>query len=77
MLKALFSHGIHPFMVKIIKRMYTNLKAQLVTDIKGEKFNIKGGGRQGDPSSLLLFNCALNEIFKNLNWESEGVKSNG
>ncbi len=33
--------------------------------------------RQGDPLSPLLFNCALNEIFKNLNWLNKDVKING
>ena len=57
--------------------MYTNLKAQISTDIEGNEFSINRGVRQGDPVSPLLFNCSLDEIFKKLNWENLGINING
>ncbi len=40
--------------------------------------NIKSGRgvRQGDILLPNLFNCIIEEIFRNLNWENEGMKIN-
>ena len=32
---------------------------------------------QGDPLSPILFNCALEQIFRKLDWENKGVNING
>lgn len=46
--------------------MYTGLKLQIVTDVEGAIINMERGLHTA-PSNHYLINCALNEIFKNLN----------
>lgn len=68
MIQALSHQGINLDFIKTIQAYYVNLKAQISTDIEGTPFKINRGIRQGgDPVSQLLFNCALEEIFRNLN----------
>jgi len=33
--------------------------------------------RGGDPLSPVLLNCALQEVFRSLNWENRGISRNG
>lgn len=54
-----------------------NLKARVLTGKEGEYFDIKKGVRQRDPVSLLLFNCILEEVFKELEWNNKGLNING
>ena len=77
LLQALKNQGVPDKLTKVIQSMYTNLKARVTTDISGEFFNIGKGVKQGDPLSPLLFNSALEEMFKNLKWEGKGIKING
>ncbi len=51
----------------------------MITDVTGEYFRIKKKVKQGDPLSPALFNCALEEVFKNLKteWETKGINING
>ncbi len=48
-----------------------------ITNIESKSFEMGGGGRQGDPMSPLLFICALDEFFRNLNWKTKRIKFNG
>ncbi len=57
--------------------MYKGRKAIIITEIEGEYFDIKKGVKQGDPLSPALFNCALEEVLKKMEWEQKGLNING
>ncbi len=40
MLRALHNYGVNTNFVKIIQKIYSRLKAQIVTDIIGEEFHL-------------------------------------
>mgnify|MGYP000844794401 CR=1 FL=1 len=46
-------------------------------DMKGPIFKVKNGIKQGDPMSSNIFNCVLEEIFRQLDWEKKGIKIGG
>ena len=50
---------------------------RVITERKGEFFEINKGVKQGDPMSSLMFNCILEEIFSNLSWEDKGINIKG
>lgn len=76
-IKALINQGVPLGYVKIIQKIYSNLKARIKTDKLGDYFNIQKGVKQGDPLSPLIFNCALEEVFRDLNWKNKGLKIDG
>ncbi len=57
--------------------MYLNGQSRIITVKIGLYFQIKKGVRQGDPLSPILFNTALEEIFRNLEWKDKGLIING
>lgn len=67
MLKALQIQRVSSTYFELIKRLYINLEAIIITDVTGEYFKIEKGVKQGDPLSPKLFNSSLEQIFKNLN----------
>lgn len=77
--KAMKSQGYEIKNIKIIKEMYCNTEAYVYTDVEGSKFKIRKGIKQGDPLSAILFNIALEEVFKNIEWEEKGkgIEING
>lgn len=77
MLDALKNQGVPLIYQRIVADMYTNLEARILTEKTGEYFCITKGVKQGDPLSPLLFICALEEVFRKLNWEQKGIKING
>lgn len=77
LIKALRNQGVPESYIQIIKQMYAKNKTRIITDIEGEYFEVKKGVKQGDPLSSILFNCALEEIFRKLNWEGKGINVNG
>ena len=48
-------------------------EARIITDVTGEYFKMGNGVKQGDPLSPLLFNCTLEEIFRNIDWAEKGI----
>lgn len=77
MLAALKNQGVPETYIKIVEEMYVGLESRIITDVIGKYFPIQKGVRQGDPLSPLRFNCALEEIFKNLDWDKKVIKING
>lgn len=77
MYEALKVQGIPKTYRTIIEALYKETKARIKTDVIGEYFKIERGVAQGDPLSPVLFNCALEPIFRKLDWEGKGINING
>jgi hypothetical protein len=77
MFTALRNQGIPEHFALLIQEMYRGLKARIKTDVEGRYFEIKRGVGQGDPLSPILFNGALEHIFRGLKWEDRGIDVNG
>ena len=54
--KALNSCGVNHEYITLLKKIYTDQKASVQTDVESNMFEIKKGTKQGDPLSSLLFN---------------------
>ena len=57
--KALKSCGIERDYISLLKKLYRDQRAYVLTDEEGNMFEIKKGTKQGDPLSSLLFNMVL------------------
>jgi len=75
--QAMANQGVPKGWVEIIKKLYKNSQVYVKTDRTGPTFKMGRGVRQGDPLSPNVFNCALEEIFRKINWENKGIKING
>ena len=60
---ALKSCGIELEYINLLKRLYKNQKATVMTGKESDMFEIIKGTQQGDPLSSLLFNTALKDDF--------------
>ena len=56
---SLEHHGIGPSYVALLQRLYSQQEGTVLTDEESDVFPIKRGTKQGDPSSILLFNAVL------------------
>ena len=56
---ALEKCGIEPQYISLLRRLYAEQKATVLTDKESDMFEIKRGRTQGDPLSSLLFNTVL------------------
>ena len=77
LIESLINQGIPKLYIKVIINLYTDLEARIITDTTGNYFKIRKGVKQGDPMSSMLFNVALEEVFKSLDLENKGLKING
>ncbi len=68
---ALKNQGVPASLVRLIKNLYSNIEARIITDKEGKYLKISKEVKQGDPLSPLLFNCALEDVFRNINWEEK------
>ncbi len=75
--KAMENQVVEKKLISIISSMYEEAEARVRMDTVGNKFKIKRGVRQGDPLSRNLFNCLLEEVFRQLDWKMRGIKING
>jgi Reverse transcriptase (RNA-dependent DNA polymerase) len=75
--KSLKDQGIEDKYINILKHIYGNATASIKLDKESEKFEIQKGVRQGDTISPKLFTAALENIFRNLNWDDKGINING
>ena len=76
-ISAMRKQGVESKYIRIVIEMYKNLKARVKTDKVGTSFSIKRGVKQGDPLSSLLFNCVLEDIFRDMDWNKKGINMNG
>ena len=59
----------------LLKRLYADQKATVLTDKESDVFEIKKGTKQGDPLSSLLFNTVLQAALKDdlERWREKGM----
>ena len=60
-----------------MKKIYENSTAVIEMEEKSREFQIKRGIKQGCCLSPKQFNGALQQVFKNLNWQQLGIKIDG
>jgi len=60
------NQGVPKKWIEITRKIYEKAKAYVKTDRVGPTFKVNRGVRQGDPLSSSLFNCALEEIFREM-----------
>ncbi|XP_045457584.1 uncharacterized protein LOC123667789 [Melitaea cinxia] len=75
--EALRIQGIQGKYIKLLQNIYSKSTARVRLETTGEEFPIERGVRQGDPISPKLFSAALEIIFRNLQWDHEGLDIDG
>jgi exonuclease III len=72
--QALEHYGLDPMFVELIKNVYSEGKADIVTDFGvTEQFQMNSGVRQGDSISPILFIIFLNPLLEMLNTAQTGT----
>ena len=61
---ALKSSGFEHEYIYLMKKLYRDQKANVLTDQASDMFEIRKGTKQGDPLSSLLFNTVLRTALK-------------
>ena len=63
--------------METLKFIYSNATSTFKLHNNSNKVPICRGVRQGDTISPKLFTAVLEDIFKNLKWEDQGINMNG
>ena len=64
--------------IRLIKAIYREPSARVhLESTTTEAFKILKGVRQGDPISPKLFTAAMKDVFRNLDWQSNGILVDG
>ncbi len=74
---ALQNHNVPNKIINTLKYFYANSTAYIQMDKKKEEFPINRRVKQGDPLSPNIFISVLEKVFRNLEWEGQGIKING
>lgn len=77
MWKALEDCNIPDEVIELIKDIYHKSVSRVKMESKGAEINICRGVRQGDPLSPRIFITILENIMKNLRWETKGINVKG
>ena len=77
MLKALKNQGIQKGCIEIIRDKYKKQETRVVTDEKGEYFNVQNEMKQEDPLSSLIIIETMKDEFRQMDWEKKGPNVNG
>jgi ribonuclease HII len=76
-LSSLEEQGVEPTYISLLANIYTNCTSHVQLHKESKPINIKKGVRQGDTISPKLFTSCLENIFRSLNWEENGIQING
>lgn len=77
LIEALEKQGIDSCYTEILKKIYNSSTTTIELDNLSKDIPISKGVRQGGILSPKLFNAALEEVFKNLNWQAKGINIDG
>ena len=72
----MINQGCHSKVIKVIRNLYQRAEAYLKIEKEGPRFKIKRGIKRKEPLSPNLFTCALEIIFRELDWEKYGIEVN-
>ena len=76
-IEALQIQGIDTVYIEVLKHIYQQAKSFIRLHADSEPFQLGRGVRQGDTSSPKLFTAVLEEVFKNLDWDRNGINIDG
>ena len=74
---ALSSHGIPTQYIKMIRELYNDFTTKITPFYKDITIDVKRRVRQSDTISPKLFNAALENVMRTLEWDDMGVKVDG